>query len=99
MKAFLDNMTAPDWQIEWMDHGRDPQCPPNPRYPDGVDIDASNGAAATCASPLVHPTPRCGAYIVRCRICGVSAAVTTAGRPDDPRSLKMACKLASKTVQ
>ena len=37
-----------DWQIEWVDHGREPKCPPNPNYPDGIDIDVSHGAAATC---------------------------------------------------
>ncbi len=84
----------PDWQIEWHDSARSPKCAPNPRYPDGIDVDASHGAPATCEARLVHPAPRCGAWIVRCRVCGASAAVTTAGRPDDPRSLKLACKLA-----
>lgn len=82
-----------DWQIDWLDHGRDPKVPPNPNYPDGVDIDCSDGAAVTCFSSLVYPTKRCGAYMVRCRVCGVSAGVTTAGRPDDPRSLRMACRV------
>lgn len=85
-------MPSPDWQIEWVDFKREPKCPPNPNYPDGVDIDCSHGATRVCEAPLVHPTKRCGAYMVKCRICGVTAAVTTAGRPDDPRSLKMACR-------
>ena len=91
-------MPVADWQVEWLDFGRDPKCPPNPNYPEGIDIDVSDGATATCSASLAHPTPRCGAYRVRCRICGATSAVTTAGRPDDPRSLKMACKL-SKAVQ
>ena len=95
----MEQEVTPDWQIEWLDHGRDPQCPPNPRYPDGIDVDVSHGATVTCTSPLAHPTPRCGLYMVKCRVCGASSAVTTAGRPDDPRSLKMACKLASGVVQ
>jgi predicted RNA-binding Zn-ribbon protein involved in translation (DUF1610 family) len=82
----------PDWYIEWRDGGRDPQSPPNPSYPQGIDMDASDGASVTCQSSLVYPAPRCGAWIVRCRRCGTSAAVTTAGRPDDPRSLKLACR-------
>ena len=88
----MEQEVMPDWQIEWVDHQRDPKCPPNPRYPDGIDVDLSDGATATCMAKLAHPTPRCGAYMVHCRACGASAGVTTAGRVDDPRSLKMACK-------
>ena len=82
----------PDWQIEWLDSGREPQCAPNPCYPNGIDVDASHGSEATCAARLVYPAPRCGAYVVRCRSCGARAVITTAGRPDDPRSLKLACR-------
>lgn len=89
---------TPDWQIDWIDGGRDPKSPPNPRYPDGIDIDCSDGATVTCASALKHPTPRCGVYRVHCRTCGQRAVVTTAGRPDDPRSLKMACKAEATSV-
>ena len=87
-------METPDWQIEWMDFGREPKCPPNPNYPNGIDVDMSDGATVTCTAKLAHPTKRCGAYRVMCRICGATGACTTAGRPDDPRSLKMACKIA-----
>jgi len=78
--------------VEWVDHGREPKCPPNPNYPDGLDVDASDGAERTCATELAHPAPRCGVYVVACRKCGARVAVTTAGRADDPRSLKLACK-------
>jgi hypothetical protein len=83
----------PDWQIEWIDRGREPKHPPDPKYPNGIDIDISRGADPACKSSLVHPAPRCGYYRVRCRSCGANAVITTAGRRDDPRSLKMACKL------
>ena len=84
--------------VEWRDGGREPKCPPNPKYPLGIDLDASGGAAQTCKTALPYPAKRCGAYIVRCRVCGSSAAVTTAGRIDDPRSVKLACALASKSA-
>lgn len=80
--------------VEWIDREREPQCPPNPMYPAGMDVDVSEGAARTCSTDLPYPAPRCGLYVVRCQICGYSVGVTTAGRPDDPRSLKIACKLA-----
>jgi hypothetical protein len=44
-------------QVEWFDEGREPQHPPDPRYPDGIDIDES------------------------------------AGRRDDPRSVRLPCKV------
>lgn len=77
--------------IRWIDRHREPQCPPNPDYPAGKDVDMSNGADKTCEAPLPHPAPRCGYYIVECETCGFRAVITTAGRPDDPRSVKIAC--------
>ena len=78
--------------VEWIDHERDPQCQPNPAYPDGIDLDCSNGAAKTCTVDLPYPAKRCGVYVVKCERCGLTVAATTAGRPDDPRSIKMPCK-------
>jgi hypothetical protein len=80
------------FKLRWLDSGHEPRCPPNPDYPDGVDIDASFDARHTCETPLPYPAQRCGTYLVECAICGVRVACTTAGRPDDPRSIKIACK-------
>lgn len=82
--------------VQWLDFGREPECPPDPNYPSGKDVDASIGAKATCVALLPCPAPRCGAYAVRCQVCGMSVAVTTAGRPDDPRSVKIACRLEGR---
>lgn len=30
---------------EWIDREREPQCQPNPRFPNGMDVDVSAGAA------------------------------------------------------
>lgn len=78
--------------IEWVDHRREPQCAANPAYPHGIDIDDADGRQQGCVVPLPYPARRCGIYIVRCKDCGQSAGLTTAGRPDDPRSVKMACR-------
>lgn len=78
--------------VEWIDHKREPQCQPNPAYPDGIDLDCSKGAAKTCTVGLPYPAKRCGVYVVKCKKCGLTVAATTAGRPDDPRSIKMPCK-------
>lgn len=80
------------FSVEWIDHQREPQCPPNPDYPEGIDVDASLGAEATCTASLPYPAPRCGLYVVCCKLCGFSLGMTTAGRSDDPRSVKVPCK-------
>ena len=80
-------------KVEWIDKGREPKCAPDPEYPNGKDLDVSFGAERTCSTELPCPAKRCGLYIVRCEVCGYSVSITTAGRPDDPRSVKMACQL------
>lgn len=79
-------------KVEWIDHGREPQCAPNPLYPKGIDLDASLGARRTCKVDLPYPARRCGHYAVWCSACGMTLAVTTAGRVDDPRSVTVACE-------
>jgi hypothetical protein len=83
----------PGFRITWIDHQREPECAPNPQYPHGIDIDISEGARAVCAAVLDYPAPRCGVYLIECKQCGAHLAVTTAGRVDDPRSVKFACRL------
>lgn len=84
------------FKIVWVDSGRDPKCPPNPKFPFGMDVDISNKQEATCSTPLAYPTKRCGYYRIECLACGMSVVVTTAGRVDDPRSIKVACKRPEK---
>jgi hypothetical protein len=74
--------------INWIDHGREPTQKPNPDYPDGIDLDS--GERPACKVELPYPAKRCGVYIVKCD-CGVTIAITTAGRPDDPRSVMVPC--------
>jgi predicted RNA-binding Zn-ribbon protein involved in translation (DUF1610 family) len=78
--------------IEWRRSGRGKaQCPPDPDYPNGCHVDISEGQTS-CMVNLPYPAPECGAWIVRCAACGMSAAITAAGRPDDPRSVRIPCK-------
>lgn len=86
-------------RVTWLDRGREPQCAPNPEYPTGIDLDASDGAKRTCTATLPYPAKRCGVYVVKCRACGRRVSCTTAGRPDDPRSIKIACANQNETVQ
>lgn len=79
--------------IEWLDSGREPRCTPDPAYPDGKDVDATFCEHPSCRVDLPYPAKRCGAYVVTCNLCGMRAACTTAGRPDDPRSYRFHCKV------
>lgn len=78
-------------KIEWIDHKREPRCAPDPAYPDGKDINTV-GDRPSCKANLPYPAKRCGLYIVECERCGYRVAITTAGRPDDPRSVRLPCK-------
>lgn len=84
-------MTMAYFKIKWIDLHREPQCAPDPRFPNGKDLDVSHGLKA-CKVALPYPAPRCGLYYVQCKTCGTNAAITTAGRPDDPRSVTMVCE-------
>jgi hypothetical protein len=77
--------------VKWVDSGHEPQCKPDPNYPKGIDLDFSRDDEPACTLPLPYPAKRCGHYTIRCKECGLSVMVTTAGRPDDPKSLRMPC--------
>jgi hypothetical protein len=82
-----------DFEIKWIDRGREPQCPPNPVYPNGIDLPcAYPDAKQMCHVQLPYPAPRCGILMVHCKICQMTVVITTAGRPDDPRSVQIACR-------
>lgn len=80
-------------RVEWIDGLREPRNAPNPAYPNGIDLDMSIGSTRpSCFTELPYPTKRCGSFIIRCDVCGLIVGVSTAGRADDPRSLKVNCK-------
>lgn len=71
--------------------GSAPVNPPRSEFPNGEDVDGSNGARKTCTAQLPYPAPSRGVHICECEDCGLRVGVTAAGRPDDPRSMKVAC--------
>ena len=76
----------------WVDYGREPKQKPNPAYPDGIDMDMRHDKdEPSCRMDLPYPAPRCGVHMVTCDVCHLSIAITTAGRPDDPRSVRVSC--------
>lgn len=78
--------------VTFISHNRKPTCAPNPAYPNAMDIDLTKGAKVACLAELPYPAECCGVLIVRCAKCNESAAITTAGRIDDPRTVKMPCR-------
>jgi len=66
------------------------QCPPDPAYPDGINVDCSLGKRS-CMATLPYPAPECGMWFVHCTDCEMTIAITAAGRPDDVRTVRMAC--------
>jgi hypothetical protein len=81
---------------EFLDSGREPQCPPDPNYPTGKYVDLSGGAAASCEARIPYPAPRCGVMAVTCDECGLRVALTVAGRPDDPHTVRLACRIGGE---
>jgi len=67
------------------------QCPPNPAYPEGMDVDASIAGRESCRVDLPYPAPECGTWTITCLHCPFRLIVTAAGRPDDPRTVTVPC--------
>src|SRR4249920_2184727 len=70
--SYVRGRPMADFEIVWWDDRREPKVPPDPAYPDGIDLDLTNGNPKFCESALAHPTPRCGKYYIKCRTCGLS---------------------------
>lgn len=79
--------------VTFLSHNRKPQVAPDPAHPNGIDLDLTDGAKSACLADLPYPAECCGVLIVRCDQCGYSAAITTAGRVDDPKTVKLPCNL------
>jgi hypothetical protein len=78
--------------IEFKASGRGKaQCPPNPDFPHGIALDATTSGGPNCTVRLPYPAPECGMWVIHCKECPTSVAVTAVGRVDDPISIKMEC--------
>lgn len=79
--------------VKFIDSGRDPTQKADPRFPNGKRIDLTTAFdKKSCTRNVPFPAPRCGVYVVTCRTCGYSAAITVAGRADDPNMVTLPCK-------
>lgn len=80
------------FEIKFLSHHRKPKCAPNPAFPDGMDVDLTQGAKVACLANVPYPAECCGIWIVKCSKCGFTAAITAADRPDDVRTAAIPCK-------
>jgi hypothetical protein len=76
----------------WLSEARWAQHPHDPRYPLGLLFDASAGGPC-CEVALEHPTPCVGKWITNCDLCKNPCHRERGGRPDDPYTVRLACKL------
>lgn len=67
------------------------QCPSDPRFPDGMNFDASTPGLPSCFVELPYPAPECGMHVIHCHLCEHNVGITAAGRPDDPRTVRLPC--------
>lgn len=50
MKERTQTLDEERFDLVWVDKGREPQCAPNPDFPDGVDVDVTMGQRPACRS-------------------------------------------------
>lgn len=80
-------------ELKFVPSGRgQAQCPPDPRYPEGIAVVGAREDETSCTVKLPYPAPECGVHVVKCTLCMNVVAITAAGRPDDPVSVTMKCK-------
>lgn len=88
-----------DFDVSFLNHNRKPVCPPDPSFPNGKDFDACPDAKVSCIAELPYPAECCGVWLVVCQSCGLRVGITAAGRPDDPRTVRLPCKQSPQDTQ
>jgi hypothetical protein len=78
--------------VDWSDAHRETRYPADPSYPNGSAVDVALDATRACRVELPYPASRCGLWVVTCRVCGYAIALSTSGRRDDPRSVRVPCR-------
>lgn len=78
--------------VDWVDGHREATFAADAAYPDGTAIDVALDATRACRLELPYPAARCGLWVITCRRCAYSIALATAGRRDDPRSVRVPCR-------
>jgi hypothetical protein len=82
------------FSVDWIDGARVATYPADPSYPDGQAIDVALDAVRACRVELACPAAGVGLWLVVCRGCGYAITLSTAGRADDPKSVRLPCRLS-----
>lgn len=97
--AFTAPVSDPDalpvesrFLVDWCDGHRESTYPADAGYPNGTAIDVALDATRACRLELPYPAARCGLWVITCRQCAFSIALSTSGRADDPRSARLPCR-------
>jgi hypothetical protein len=77
-------------EISWLSRHRKAQTAADPNHPNGRDIDG--GQRPACKVELQYPAECVGLYYVECLDCKSNMLITTAGRPDDPKTVMLPCR-------
>src|SRR5690348_5568396 len=94
MSMAIERAARTQFEIWWMDEGRDAEDVGNPAFPKGVVLDTARKGEPACIVIVPYPAVRCGAYFITCRRYGLTAIATTSGRADDPRAVRVPCHLS-----
>lgn len=81
---------ANQFEVRWIDRGRPPRVPPDPDFPDGIDIDSGVRPACRVELPYMTQT-NVGLWLIKCLRCKTNTFITMASRPDDPKSVMLPC--------
>ena len=76
--------------------GEKAKCPANPKFPNGMIVDLA-GNKKGCVVQLPYPAPEVGLWHITCNQCSLTAALTAAGRTDDPKVVIIPCKALEAT--
>ena len=87
-------MTLPaGFKITWEAYQHQHAPPEKMASSDGADVDLTQHRRPACKVRVPYPAPLDrGLYRIKCITCGTYVVVPTASRPDDPRSVMLACR-------
>lgn len=82
--------------VKFVDTGREATGKANPKCPNGMAVSCALPGQITCTFNLPYPAPRRGVYSIVCNECKFLAAITVAGRADDPNKVTLPCREKSR---
>jgi hypothetical protein len=68
-----------------------PAHPATPGFENGTDLDLARDAASWCTASCPPWPGKLGMLHLRCQHCDVTVDLTTAGRADDPKLVRLPC--------